>query len=42
MPSLDTFIETLIQDQDKLINMGMIKKSKVHALVAHDGNNSQH
>jgi hypothetical protein len=27
MPSLDTFIEALIQDQDKLIKMGVIKKS---------------
>jgi hypothetical protein len=42
MPSLDTFIEALIQEQDKLIKMGVIKNSKVHALVAHDGNSSQH
>jgi hypothetical protein len=36
MPSLETFIEALMQEQDKLIKMGVIKNSK-----AHDGNNSQ-
>jgi hypothetical protein len=41
MPSLETFIEALTQEQDKLIKMGVIKNSKVHALVVHDGNNSQ-
>jgi hypothetical protein len=41
MPSLDTFIEALIQEQDKLIKMGVIKNSKAHALVVHDGNSSQ-
>jgi hypothetical protein len=40
--SLDTFIKALIQEQDKLINIGVIKNSKAHALVAHDGKNSQH
>jgi hypothetical protein len=40
--SLETFIEVMIQEQDKFIKIGVIKKSKVHALVAHDGNNSQH
>jgi hypothetical protein len=39
---LETFIEALIQEQDKLINMGVIKNSKVHALAAHDDNISQH
>jgi hypothetical protein len=38
---LDTFIEALIQEQDKLIKMGVIKKSKAHALAMHDGNDSQ-
>jgi hypothetical protein len=38
---LDTFIEALIREQDKLIKMGVIKKSKVHALATHDGNDSQ-
>ena len=38
MPSLDTFIEALIQEQDKLIKMGVIKNSKAHAFSANDGN----
>jgi hypothetical protein len=42
IPSLETFIEALIQEQDKLINMGVIKKSKLHGLIAHDGIISQH
>jgi len=42
MPSLETLIEALIQEQDKLIKMGVIKNSKAHALVAHDDNNFQH
>jgi hypothetical protein len=41
MCSLDTFIEALIQEKDKLIKMGVIKKSKEHALVVHDGRSSQ-
>jgi hypothetical protein len=41
MPSLDTFIEALIQEQDKLIKTGVIKKSKAHALVVYHGNSSQ-
>jgi hypothetical protein len=42
MPSLETFIEALIQEEGKLINMGVIKNSKAHALDAHDDNSSQH
>jgi hypothetical protein len=42
MPSLETFIEALIQEQDKLIKMDVIKNSKAHALAAHDGSGSQH
>jgi hypothetical protein len=42
MPSLDTFIEALIQEQDKIIKMGVIKNSKDHALATHDGSSSQH
>ena len=42
MPSLETFIESVIQEQDKIIKMGVVKNSKVHALTTHDGNSSQH
>jgi hypothetical protein len=37
MPSLEDFIESLTQDQTKLINMGTIKGPRVHALTVHDG-----
>ena len=37
MPTLDAFIESLSQEQDKLINMGKINGSKAHALAVHDG-----
>jgi hypothetical protein len=40
MPSLSQFIEALTQDQDKLIQIGIIKGPKAHALV-HDGSSSQ-
>ena len=33
MPSLEEFIESLTQEQTKLINMGKIKGPKVHALT---------
>lgn len=35
MPTLDAFIESLIHEQDKLIKMGTLKNSSVHALVVH-------
>jgi hypothetical protein len=40
IPSLDLFIESLMHEQDKLIKMGEIKSSKVHALVVHESNKS--
>ena len=40
MPTLDAFIESLSQEQDKLINMGKIKGSKAHALTVHDGSHN--
>ena len=38
MPSLEDFIESLTQEQTKLINMGTIKGPRAHALTMHDGN----
>jgi hypothetical protein len=38
MPSLEDFIESLTQEQTKLINMGTIKGPRAHALTVHDGN----
>ena len=37
MPSLEEFIESLTQEQTKLINMGKIKGPKVHALTVQYG-----
>jgi hypothetical protein len=37
MPSLEEFIESLTQEQTKLINMGTIKGARAHALTVHDG-----
>jgi hypothetical protein len=37
MPSLEEFIESLTQEQTKLINMGTIKGPRAHALTVHDG-----
>jgi hypothetical protein len=37
MPSLKDFIESLKQEQTKLINMGKIKGRKAHALIVQDG-----
>ena len=34
-PSLDTFIQSLMHEQDKLIKMGTLKNSKAHALIVH-------
>jgi hypothetical protein len=36
MPSLGDFIESLTQEQTKLINMGTIKGPRAHALTVHD------
>ena len=41
MPSLKVFIESLTQEQTKLINMGKIKGSKAHALAVQDGSSHQ-
>jgi hypothetical protein len=37
MPSLEDFIESLTQEQTKLINMGTVKGPREHALTMHDG-----
>jgi hypothetical protein len=37
MPSLEDFIESMTQEQTKLINMGKIKGPKAHALTVQDG-----
>lgn len=37
MHSLEDFIESLTQEQTKLINMGEIKGPRAHALTVHDG-----
>jgi hypothetical protein len=42
IPSLEDFIESLTQDQTKLINMGTIKGPKVHALTVQDGRQKYH
>jgi hypothetical protein len=42
MPSLEEFIESLTQEQTKLINMGKIKGPKEHALTVQDGNHQYH
>ena len=36
MPLMDAFIESLIQEKDKIIKMGDLKHSKSHALVVHE------
>ena len=41
MPSLDTFVESLIQEQDKLIQMGVLQTSKNQKLLAGDSRNVQ-
>ena len=40
MPSLDAFVESLIQEQDKLVQMGVIQTSKNQALFVGDSNNA--
>jgi hypothetical protein len=42
MPSLEEFIESLTQEQTKLINMGTIKGPRAHALTVHDGSHKYH
>ena len=42
IPSLDTFTESLIQEQDKLIQMGALKASKNQALLDGDTKNAQY
>jgi hypothetical protein len=42
MPSLEEFIKSLTQEQNKLINMGKIKGPKDHALTMQDGNSHQY
>jgi hypothetical protein len=40
MPTLAQFIESLTQEQTKLIYMGLMKYPKAHALTMHDGKGS--
>jgi hypothetical protein len=42
MPSLEAFIYSLTQEQNKLINMGKIKGPKAHALTVKDVNGHQY
>jgi hypothetical protein len=42
MPSLEDFIESLTQEQTKLINMDAIKGPRAHALTVHDGSHKYH
>jgi hypothetical protein len=42
MLSLEDFIKSLTQEQNKLINMGKIKGPKVHALTVQDGIHQYH
>ena len=35
MPSQDSFIQSLMHEQDKIIKMGTLKNSKAHALIVH-------
>jgi hypothetical protein len=41
MPSLEAFIESLTQEQNKLINMGKIKGPKAHELTVQNGSSHQ-
>ena len=40
MPTLAQFIESLTQEKTKLIQMGLMKDPKAHALTMHDGKGS--
>jgi hypothetical protein len=42
MLSLEEFIESLTQEQTKLINMGTIKGPRAHSLIVHDGRHKYH
>jgi hypothetical protein len=42
IPSLEDFIKSPTQEQTKLINMGIIKGPKEHALIMHDGSHKYH
>jgi hypothetical protein len=42
MPSLEAFIESLTQEQNKLINMGKIKGPKVHEITVQYGSGNQY
>jgi hypothetical protein len=42
MPSLEDFIESLTQEQTKLVNMGKIKGPKAHALTVQYGSHKYH
>jgi hypothetical protein len=42
MPSLEAFIESLTQKQNKLINIRKIKGPKAHALTVQDGRGHQY
>ena len=41
MPSLYAFVESLIQEQDKLVQMGVIQTSKNQALLIPESKNLQ-
>ena len=41
MPSLDGFFESLIQEQDKLVQIGVLQTSKNQALLMSDSTNVQ-
>ena len=41
IPSLDSFVESLIQEKDKLVQMGVIQTSKNQALLMKKSNNTQ-
>jgi len=36
IPTLDVFIKSMMHEQDKIIKMGSIKSSKVHAIFVHE------
>jgi hypothetical protein len=42
MPSLEDFIESLTQEQTKLINMGTMKGPRAQVLTMHDGIQKYH
>ena len=41
VPSLDSFSESLIKEQDKLMRMGVMKTSKDQALLVFDSSKAQ-